>query len=135
MKFLIMILWYPFLLFSEEYYYQSGKKVELTPINSPSVNSIKNYRGINNSHVKYYQSEDGSIVGIDNTILVGWKDGVDVEPIFRKFNVQIIEKLSPTIWVIKPNNSNELFSIASELYKLGETTFAHPNLIRKRELR
>ena len=64
---------------ANDYYYENGKKVELTPIITP--------RALD-SNIKYYKTINGRKIGIVNEILVKLKKDVEPNKFFQKYGIK-----------------------------------------------
>lgn len=109
---------------ASDYFYEYGKKVELTPINTPST------RGLN-QNVKYYKTKNGIKIGIKNEIIVKLKKGVDPKGFFLKYNIKKSEHLGSTTYLLKLSPSQNVFILSQEMYKDDDTIYAIPNKIQK----
>ncbi len=110
---------------ANDYFYEYGKKVELTPVNTPST------RSLNSSNIKYYKTKDGRKIGIKNEIIVKLKKGVDPKGFFLKYNIKNTEHLGSTTYLLKLSASQNIFTLSQEMYKDSDTVYAVPNKIQK----
>ncbi len=110
---------------ANDYFYEYGKKVELTPINNPST------RSINNSNIKYYKTKDGRKIGIKNEIIVKLKKDIDPKAFFLKYNITNSEHLGSTTYLLKLSPSQNVFTLSQEMYNDNDTIYAVPNKIQK----
>jgi len=69
---------------ASDYYYEYGKKVELTPVEKVSS------RSIDNQNVRYYKTKDGREIGIKNEIIIKLKKGVDPKGFFFSTNKEYL---------------------------------------------
>lgn len=122
MKKIIVLL--PILLFSNDlYYYNNGKKVQLTPTYSQTTQ-----RGDGTS---YYENEYGMKVGVNNQVLAKLKPTTLVIDIEQKYNVTFVKKLTRTIYVFETLSAEESINFSSSLVENAEAEFAHPDFIRE----
>ena len=110
---------------ANDYYYEYGKKIELTPINTPST------RSINANDTKYYKTKDGRKIGIKNEIIVKLKKEVDPKGFFLKYNIENTEHLGSTTYLLKLSPSQNVFKLSQEMYKDSDTIYAVPNKVQK----
>jgi len=130
MKYLSMI----FMMFTlsacaSDYFYEYGKKVELTPIDKLSTRSV-DLQG-----VRYYKTKDGKEVGIKNEIIVKLKKDVDSKEFFSKYNIKNTEHLGSTTYLLKLEKSQNVFTLSQKMYKDSSTIYAIPNRIKKYQKR
>ena len=105
------------------YYCDGDKKISLTPVTNTS-------RAL--SSIDFYQDENGHRVGVNNQLIVAFKESVDTNAILKSYNVAIISKLSPHSYLLKTTNKKETIDIANSLNELPEVLYAHPDFIKKR---
>jgi subtilisin family serine protease len=99
------------------FYYSKNQKIELIP---DSKRAIEN-------GIKYFRTLNGKSIGVDNTVLLKFKDdSIDVDKFLTKYDLTLVKKLSPSIY--KLSTTNDIFDTANRLYELDEVKFAHPNL-------
>jgi len=112
----------------QDYYYEFGKKVKLTP--------ITNYRDLECCDgVLTYKTEDGRVVKFKNEIIVKLKDGVDPKKLFEEFNITNFSKLANKTFIIKVPCEENLLSLAKKLYESNQVKYAIPNKIKNYHLR
>jgi len=114
---------------ASDYYYEYGKKVELTPVENVSS------RSIDKQDVKYYKTKDGREIGIKNEIIVKLKKGVDPKSFFLKYNMKNTEHLGSTTYLLKLEKSQNVFTLSQEMYEDSDTIYAIPNRIQKYQRR
>ncbi len=124
MKFLLLVILFSISLWSESYYYEYGKKVELT--------KIKEQRVINDQVIEYYKNSAGQKVGVKNEIVVKCSSQQECKNIFKKYNLTEVEYLTKTIALIKLLNGENVFTLSQKLYLEEGITTAHPNFVKKR---
>lgn len=131
MKKLIILLTFTSIVSAGSTYYKKGKLVELQRINvARSIDT--NY---NRKHLKFFRTQNGKKIGVTDEILVKCKDGVNCKEFLSQLNLKDILKLSSTIFEIKVDNNDNVFSVSRELYETGKVKFAHPNFVKKKRLR
>jgi hypothetical protein len=116
-------------LYSDEFYYEFGKKVFL----KPALNKMS--RGVIKSDVRYYKTENGKIVGIGRKILVKFKDKADIKSFFSKYKIKNYKKLYGNVFIIVLDNKQDIFKFSQELYCDEDTIYAIPNKIKKYQKR
>jgi len=130
MKYLSMvIMMFALNACASDYYYEYGKKVELTPVDKISS------RSIDSQNIRYYKTKDGRVIGIKNEIIVKLKKGVDSKEFFSKYDIKNIEHLGSTTYLLKLEKSQDVFTLSQELYKDNDTIYAIPNRIQKYQKR
>ena len=110
--------------FSADYYYEYGKKVELT-----KVLQSRSYRS---SDVTEYLTSKGHKIGIKNEIIAKCNLGLECEKLFLKYNLTSVSKLSNTLYLIKIIDVKDIFKISQQLHKDKNIVFAQPNLVKKK---
>lgn len=112
---------------ANESYYKNGQLVELENTNTS--------RSLNGIAIDYYKTQHGQKVGITDEILLECKDEVKCSAFLNSFQVSNYSKLTDTIFVIKMNNYDNIFSLSRKLFQSGKVKFAHPNFIKARRQR
>ncbi len=112
-------------LYGGDFYYEYGKKVELTPLKSIST------RSLNNSAVKYYKTRDGRKIGIKNEIIVKLKKDIDPNAFFEKYDIQKSEHLGSTVYLLKLSSSQNVFLLTQKMAKDNDAIYAMPNKVQK----
>jgi hypothetical protein len=127
-KFLLLFIFVTF-LYSDEFYYEFGKKVFLKPALS------KMSRGVTKSDIRYYKTKNGKTIGIGQEILVKFKDGVDTKSFFNKYGIKNYKKLYRNVFKIKLDKGQDIFEFSQKLYHDKDTIYAIPNKIKKYQKR
>ncbi len=127
MKKIMLLLTLTLLLGANESYYEKGELVELK--------KILQSRSTDSTGIEYFQKSNGQKVGITDEILVKCNAGIDCERLLAQFSQTNISKLTDTIFVVKVEDYDDIFSLSRELFKSGDVEFAHPNFIKERKLR
>jgi len=115
-------------LFGSDFYYEFGKKVELTPVKS--IRDMDCCDGIYR-----YKTKSGKEVKFKNEIITKIKDGVDVTKFFDSFGITNFSKLTKNTYLIKLDDNNKLFTLSQKLYESGKTVYATPNKINNYKMR
>jgi hypothetical protein len=125
MKFFLLISLFISLQAQELFYYQGGKKVSLTPVKKES--SLLRSDTTSATH-DYYLSNNKNIVGIDNTLLVKTDS---IETIITNYPLELIQEISPHIYLLKTTHKSETISLANTLSQDTNVSFAHPNFLHQ----
>jgi len=124
---LIALLLLACLLYANDFYYEYGQKVELTPATQ---------KRSTNSSIEYYQKSNGNTVGIKkDEILVKCYQGVDCFKVLTKYNFASLSNLSSTIYLVKLTSTQEIFNYLQMLHHDSDIEFAHPNFVKERKRR
>lgn len=123
-KFILTIL---FLLFqngcaNDIYYYQSKKRVKLTPIKSISRDL---------SNIDYYKNSRGIILGVTDKLLVKLKDKKYLNQILQEYNLTLFKKLDRNLFVLKAKDKSLTIQISNTLAKKDFVEYAYPDFIKK----
>ena len=111
---------------AQEFYYEFGKKVFITPIkDSRAVNGIRYYR----------DRENGKKIGIRDEIILKCKDNISCKESLERYKFVSISNLSQNLILVKVRDKREIFRISQELYNQDNIEFATPNLIKERRAR
>jgi hypothetical protein len=113
-------------LYSSDYYFEYGKKVELT--------KAKDYRSEGVGGVDYYITQYGNRVGITNELIVKCEHSNCTE-ILGKYNLTNITSLSDSLFLVKLENNENIFEISQKLYLDKNITFATPNFTKTKKMR
>ena len=124
MKIIISLLTLTLMLFASEsqFYYNSGKKVFLTPTAS-SMRSSSDYN--------FYKIDNKITLGITNKLIMKLTDSTKLEEILEKFNLKLLKQLSSHLYLLQTNSKNDTINIANTLYKMEEVEFAHPDFLKR----
>jgi len=114
-------------LLANNFYYEYGQKVEVTKISNARSNS---------SSVEYYLKSNGVQVGIKkDEILLKCKEGMDCATLLSSYNFASVENLANSIFLVKLQSDQDVFSYAQRLYSDEKIEFAHPNFVKERKRR
>jgi hypothetical protein len=114
-------------MLSDTYYYEYGKKVQLT--------QLKGLRAVSDKNITYYQNSAGQKVGVKNEIIVKCKQTTQCNEIFAKYNLSEIKNLTSKILLIKLKAGVDPFETSQKLSLEEKIEFAHPNFVKKRKRR
>ena len=107
-----------------DYYFEYGKKVELTPVKD--IRSLECCDGI-----KTYKTRDGSVVKFKNEIVVKLKQDIDADTFFKKYAVTDIKKISKDTYIVIPDVGEDLLKLSQKMYIDTDTLYAIPNKIKQ----
>lgn len=125
LKIFLLIMFFTLTLFADDvYYYEYGKKVQLT--------KLKENRS---SNVVYYENSAGQKIGVKNQVLVKCESNDKCKKIFDKYNLTEIENLTSSIVLIKLKQNEDPFELSQKLYLEDGISIAHPNFVKKRHKR
>lgn len=110
---------------ASEFYYKNGKKIFLNPVSSP----VLFYRNISN--VKYYETPNKKVVGIDDKIVIKVKKNTDLDQLSLKYNITIIKKIFNENYLVRITQGDDALDISNKLYMNNNVIYAHPSFIRK----
>lgn len=112
-------------LYANKYYYEFDKKVEVEEIQE------------NNSedNIKEYRTKDGKIVRFRNEILVQCRENSDCQNEFEELSLDNIEQIDSKFFLIKLDDTQDIFEYCEKLYQKSDIESAHPNFINKRTKR
>ena len=106
---------------AQEFYYEFGKKVLLTPrVNIRDVNGVR-----------YYTKADGRKIGVKDEIILKCKDNILCKDSLKKYEFKSIQNLSSSLILVKVQDAKDTLKIAQELYNQDNIEFATPNLIKE----
>ncbi|HIP59969.1 MAG TPA: hypothetical protein EYH01_06040 [Campylobacterales bacterium] len=127
MKILLLIILFCSTILSDTYYYEYGKKIQLT--------KLKETRASNDTNITYYQNSSGQKVGVKKEIIVKCKNVSSCQDVFKKYNLNQIENLTSKIILITLKADIDPFELSQKLSLEDDIEFAHPNFIKKRKRR
>lgn len=110
---------------SDLFYYQSGKKVSLTPFDARHETS----RSLSNSQsIHYFKTDSNITLGVNNEIIIKTKH---IDIILKKYNLKLKKRLFLDVYLVALKENNATLDIANMLYKNKDVLYAHPNFIRE----
>ncbi len=124
---LLFLLTFSLSLGADTYYYSFGKKVPLTPLPSQ--------RSAGENSTTWYLTPAGTKLGVKHEVIIGCDDFDHCCKNFRDYPIEKIEKLSDTLYLLHLKKDADPFAVANALHALPCITLAHPNFIKKRQLR
>lgn len=111
----------------EVFFFQDSKKIILTPIEDKKTQSAKN--------LKYYKTQNGSELAVNNEILLKLDNNESIDKYLKKYNLTLIKRYKNNLFLVKTNDTTELFDTANDLYEEDGVLYAHPNFIKKTDRR
>ena len=132
MKKILMLILSTFLLFanaSENFYYQEGKKIFLTPIQT--TQKFQKTDSNQTKNINYYKTPKGYTVGISKELIVKLKEEKNIEDLADKYALVVKEQLAQNLYVIEVNSTEETLTISNELTLDNDVLYAQPNFIKK----
>ncbi len=112
-------------LYANNFYYEFDKKIEVTEIKESS-----DLEG-----VKEYLTNDGRTVKFANEILVQCKQNAYCNDDFEDLTLTNIEQIDSTFFLIKLDDSQNIFEYCEKLHQKDDIQSAHPNFINQRKKR
>ncbi len=141
-KIIILLFIFCGFLFASNYFYmQNNKKIMLKKVQPTQSNKQLQVNSLNsknpnssNSSVDYYTFNSGARVGIDNTLVVGFKDLTNLKKYENTYHITFIKDLGLKMYVFSCLDKSKTLGIANELSKKNDILFAQPKLIQALKL-
>ena len=130
-KLFFLILIFTTTLFGD-YYYAQGKKQGLTKLSAFSP--LRKNRSIQ-APINYYKTTAGKRLGVNNTLIVAFKDLSTQLYIEKEFSLSMLEQLSSHMFLYQIKDKDKTLEIANLLRELPSVKFAQPNFIKQKESR
>lgn len=125
MKYLFIFILSLTFSYANKFYYEFDKKVEIkTNTTTKSLNQKYD-------DIQEYTTTDGKTVKFKNQILVQCKKNSYCEDDFENLNLTNYKNIGNNTYVIKLDNTQDIFSFCQKLYDKQDIKSAHPNYIRK----
>ena len=122
MKYFLTLLCTSSILFSSDFYYEYGKKVE--------VNKLANTKALSsNDKMNTYSTNTGKTIKFRNEIIVRCKKNSICNDELEEAGLTNYIQRSSTYFFIKLDNNVDIFSIMQELDEKEDILSAHPNYI------
>ncbi len=112
---------------AQEFYYHNNQRIQLKQI--PKLSHK------NSNAIKYYQNEQGNILGITKQIILKISDESQIGLYAMEFNLSIEKKLTRTLYLVKVSDKNLTLETANNLSLKEGIVYAHPDFIKRRESR
>ena len=113
-------------------YYRKGTKVQLTPVAATPPHVTAAVQSAKKDSIAWYTTEQGSLVGVTQEVLVTWKDISQKEAVLAQFPIVKRDDISSTITLLSFSSSADVFSLSQQLYEHPATKSAQPNLIQEK---
>jgi len=138
-KVVILLFIFSGLLFASNFFYMQGKeKIVLHKIKSTSnTNEIQknSLNAINsNSSIDYYTLNSGAKIGVNNTLIVRFKNFKNLKKYENTYHITFIKDLSLNMYVFSCVDKSKTLGIANALNKKSDVIFAQPNFIQTLKL-
>ncbi|MGA1933197.1 hypothetical protein ACH5BF_10840 [Arcobacter sp. YIC-464] len=117
------------LLFAEDFYYEFDKKVELTKSLEAKSYSLDSQN--NSEKIHSYETTDGKTIKFKNEIIVQCQKDAYCEDDFSDLNITNYKEISKNFFLIKIEDTQNIFNLAQELYKKEDIKSATPNKLLK----
>ncbi len=127
MKVQLIFILFSFSASAQEFYYHNHQKVLLKQ--TPQLSHK------NSNAIKYYQNEQGNILGITKQIILKISDESQIGLYAMEFNLSIEKKLTRTLYLVKVSDKNLTLETANNLSLKEGIVYAHPDFIKRRESR
>lgn len=119
-------------VFSQEYY-DRGTLVKLTPTTVPISSKMRS--ATSGASVRWFNDQNGVVVGITNTIIVQWKTPSQAVSVLKSMNISTSEWLTKKMMIVTVPANSDLFVLCRKLSENSAIEFAQPNFIQDRSRR
>ena len=110
-----------------DFYYSNGKKHELK--------AEKNIRAATENSLILFKTNFGTTVGVDNRLIVSFKD-INIKKIIeQKYNLTLIKSLNDSLFLYKIEDMKKTIEISNKIYEEEGVKFAHPDFHREKRAR
>ena len=130
-KLFLLILVFTSTLFAEHYFAQ-GKKQGLTKLHSFAP--LRKNRSATTT-INYYKTTTGKHLGVDNTLIVAFKNLSAQLYIEKEFSLTLLEQLSSHMFLYKIKDKDNTLHTTNLLSALPSVKFAQPNFIKQKKSR
>ena len=111
--------------YAGDFYYEHGKKVEVTKLSKKRANSS----------VTYYKTSKGHKVGVKSDILVQCEEGIDCQSLLVAQKLEKVTRLTDKIFLVTIAKGKNVFEWSQKLYENEKIKIAHPNFIKTKRRR
>lgn len=108
---------------SELYYYKNNTKTTLVKSSSVLKSS---------ADIDYYKNENGSTLGVNNKLIVKFKNIQNLENYLNEYNIKIDKILSNNLYLFEASDKNLTINISNSLNDKEDVKYSHPDFIKKR---
>lgn len=126
MKYLIILLLSLTFSYANKFYYENDKKVEVQDNGTKTKSINQTY-----DDVQEYTTTEGKKIKFRNEILVQCQTNSYCEDDFEELNLINYKKINETMYLIKLDNTQDIFFYCQKLYEQTDIKSAQPNYIRK----
>ncbi len=120
-------------LFGDAFYYNNGKKIDLSPMDTQSISKRSGARIP--SATKYYKTPNGTRIGVSKQLIIQFNDADSVDRVMRDYKLVLMKKIYKNTYLFKVDALSDALKISNQIYKLKSVKFAHPNFIREVKIR
>ena len=124
-KIIILFLALTIVGYAGDFYYEYGKKVEVTKLSKKRANS----------NVTYYKTSNGHNVGVNGEILVQCEEGIDCQSLLVAQKLEKVTRLTDKIFLVTIAKGENVFEWSQKLYENDKIKIAHPNFIKTKRRR
>ena len=115
-----------------DYFYSYNKKINLTKLaDTPPLKQKNNHQ----SPISYYKNSSGQKIGIDNKIIVSFKDLRVKNYIEKEFDLEEIRSITKDMFVYRIKDSSKTLEIANQLNQSSGIEFSHPDFVIEKKTR
>ncbi|HIO91125.1 MAG TPA: hypothetical protein EYG69_05075 [Campylobacterales bacterium] len=117
-------------LFGGDFFYEYGKKVEVTP----TPNHLRSI-DFNEGGIRYYTTKNGKQFGLKHEIILKLKNKTNDAHFFASYSITNAKKIATKTYLIKLDEKQDIFEFSQTLHNNPNTVYAVPNKIQKVEKR
>ena len=118
-------------LFANEFYYEFDKKIELIkPIESKTY-STNSQEQNSSEKIHTYQTTNGKTVKFKNELIVQCHKEAYCQDDFSDLNITNYKEISKRFFLIKVEDSQDIFTLAQKLHNKKDIKSATPNKLLK----
>lgn len=111
---------------ASDFYYENGKKIELSKVKEKRENS---------NDISYYKNAEGRKLGVKNEILLQCVVAKGCKEVLAKYELDSVSALSDKIFLVKVSEDKNVFEMSQKLYEDEAIEIAHPNFIKTKKRR
>ncbi len=121
MKNILILISFLSFSFSNDFFYNNGKKIFVQQKQTRSI-----------SKTKQYVTQSGKTLSFTNEIIVTCKKNTICLEDIKKMKLKNISKISKNFYLVKVDKNQNIFKLSQKLYDLPSVKSAQPNFIKKR---
>ena len=115
-----------------DFFYSYNKKIHLTKLaDTPPINLSKYHK----SPISYYKNSAGQKIGIDNKLIVSFKDLSIKSYIEKEFSLEEIRPITKDMFVYRLKDHSKVLETANRLNSTAGIEFSHPDFIISKKSR